>query len=106
MKYVTVLPCLLLLAFSVPTYAHDSAHAQECAKEGDKIKDTKTKNAFLASCLKKIDMTEFQMAEKAEQCDQNAINKKLSGLKKDQYLEHCYLEGETRPKPKQEQHPK
>lgn len=105
MKYVT-LCCLLLAAYSPLALAHDPTHAQECANEGEKISDSKTRNTFLASCLKKIDMTGFQLEEKAEQCDQNAINMKLEGLKKDQYLEHCYLEDETHPNPKQKPHPK
>jgi hypothetical protein len=56
--------------------------------------------------LEKIDMTAFQMNEKAEQCDQNAKNLKLEGTKKDEYLGHCYLEDYAHPNPDQLPHPK
>lgn len=105
-KNIIVLTSLLLATMAAPAFAHDAEYAKECAKEGEKIADTHTRNVFLKSCLKKIDMTAFQMGEKAEQCDLNAKNMNLEGKKKDEYLEHCYLEDETHPKPGQKPHPK
>ncbi|HEY6095875.1 MAG TPA: hypothetical protein VIU93_13075 [Gallionellaceae bacterium] len=105
MRSIAATCCLLLAAYSPLSYPHDSKHAESCSKEAENISDTKTRNAFLAACVKKVDMTTFQMEEKAEQCDQNALNMKLQGLKKDQYLEHCYLEGEAPSSPKAKPQP-
>ena len=101
-----VLTSLLLAAIAAPAFAHDAEYAKECSKEGAKISNAHKRDLFLKSCLKRIDMTAFQFSEKAEQCDQNAKNMKLDGKKKDAYLEHCYLEDDTHPSPKQTPHPK
>ncbi len=105
-KKTIVLTSLLLAAIAAPAFAHDAEYAKECSKEGAKISNAHKRDLFLKSCLKRIDMTAFQFSEKAEQCDQNAKNMKLDGKKKDAYLEHCYLEDDTHPSPKQTPHPK
>ena len=105
-KNIFVLISFLLAAIAAPAFAHDAEYAKECSKEAAKISNAHKRDTFLKSCLKRIDMTAFQFSEKAEQCDQNAKNMKLDGKKKDAYLEHCYLEDDTHPNPKQTPHPK
>ncbi len=105
-KNMIVLTSFLLATIAVPAFAHDAEYAKECTKESKNISDSHARNAFLKSCLKKIDMTAFQFSEKAEQCNQNTENLKAEGKKKDQYLEHCYLEDDTHPNPNQKPHPK
>lgn len=105
-KNMVVITSFLLAAVAAPAFAHDAEYAKECSKEGAKISNVHKRDAFLKSCLKRIDMTAFQFSEKAEQCDQNAKNMKLNGKKKDEYLKHCYLEDDTHPNTKQTPHPK
>lgn len=105
-RNIIALTSLLLVTIATPAFAHSPEYAKECTKDSEKITGAHAKNAFLASCLKNINMTVFQMEEKAEQCDQNAKNMKLEGDKKDAYLEHCYLEDDTHPNSKQKPHPK
>jgi hypothetical protein len=105
-KYMIVVTSFLLATLASPAFAHNPEHAKDCAKEGESITNLKIKNEFLASCLKKIDMTGFQMGEKAEQCIQNAKNMKLEGEKKDAYFQHCYLEDDAHPHVNQTPHPK
>ncbi len=105
-KIIILLTSLLLTAIAAPAFAHEPEYSKECVKAGEKITDMNSRNIFLESCLKKIDMTEFQMAEKAEQCYQNTVNMKLTGSKKDEYFVHCYYEDDAHPNPNQTPHPK
>jgi hypothetical protein len=105
-KYIFVVTSFLLAILASPAFAHNPDHAKDCAKEGETITNLKIRNEFLTSCLKKIDMSGFQMGEKAEQCIQNAKNMKLEGDKKDAYFQHCYLEDDAHPNATQVPHPK
>ena len=105
-KYLIEVTSFLLTTIAAPAFAHDPQQAKDCEKESARITNPNIRNAFLESCLKKIDMTGFQMGEKAEQCDQNAKNMNLVGDKKDAYLQHCYLEDDAHPNPNQTPHPK
>lgn len=97
MKSTTTLACLLLAAFAAPAFAHDSPAAQECVAKADKIKESTKRTTFLYDCIKNIEHATFVKEEKAEQCNQNAKNMKLSRHKEDLYLEHCYQENDFNP---------
>jgi hypothetical protein len=97
MKPITLLACLLLAAFAAPSFAHDSMAAQECVAKADKIKGSTKRTTFLYDCIKNIEHATFVKEEKAEQCNQNAKNMKLSRHKEDLYLEHCYQENDFNP---------
>lgn len=105
-RNIIALTGLFLLSIATPAFAHNPEYAKTCTKESENFTNAHAKSAFLKSCLKQIDMTAFQMEEKAEQCDQNAKNMKLEGERKDAYLEHCYLKDDTHPNPNQKPYPK
>jgi hypothetical protein len=105
-KIIFVLISLLLVTIAAPAFAHNPEYANECAKESEQMSNSHEKTVFLKLCLKNINMTNFQLAEKAEYCDQNSKNMKLEGKKKDEYLEHCFFEDDTHPNPNQKPHPK
>ena len=104
MKPITIAACLLLAAFAAPSFAHDSQAAKECVAKADKIKESSKRTAFLYDCIKHIEHATFVKEEKAEQCNQNAKNLKLSRHKEDEYLQHCYQENDFNPN--QIPHPK
>lgn len=94
---IAVVACLLLATVALPSFAHDSTAARECVAKADKIEDSSKRTAFLYDCIKNIEHASFVQAEKAEQCNQNAKNLKLSRHKEDLYLEHCYQENDFNP---------
>jgi hypothetical protein len=90
MKSIISLLILLLTVAALPTFAHDNEDAKECFAKSKAIVGTHEQVEFLSNCLKEIDPTAFELGERVERCNQNAINKKLEGQKKDEYLEKCY----------------
>ena len=63
-KKTIVLTSLLLAAIAAPAFAHDAEYAKECSKEGAKISNAHKRDLFLKSCLKRIDMTAFNLVRK------------------------------------------
>jgi len=104
MKNLITLTCLLLAAFAAPSFAHEMTN--DCDKQGAKITDTAKRADFIEACLKKVHEEKSdaqEMHDKKQHCDTNADNMKLSGKKKEEYLNHCYKENDfdkSNPHPK------
>ena len=95
MRYVATLLCLLLASIAAPAFAHEMTN--DCAAQGAKIAETAKRDAFIASCLKKVHDTksdEQELHDKKQHCDTNVMNMKLEGKKKTEYLNHCYKEND------------
>lgn len=104
MKHLITLTFLLLAAFTAPSFAHEMTN--DCDKQAAEIKDHKKHAEFMKECLAKVHETksdEQEMHDKKQHCDTNADNMKLSGKKKEEYLNHCYKENDfdkSNPHPK------
>jgi len=94
MKYIAALTCLLLAAFTAPSFAHEMTN--DCAAQAAKIADKKESIKFEKDCLAKVEKTadEHEQHDKQEHCDTNAKTMKLEGKDKKEYLEHCYHESD------------
>jgi hypothetical protein len=104
MKYVTALICLMFAFVAAPTFAHEMTN--DCDKQAAKIKNHEKHDKFMKECLAKVNETksdEQEMHDKKQHCDTNAENMKLTGEKKEKYLNHCYKENDfdkSNPHPK------
>lgn len=92
MKYIIALISFLLFTTAVHAFANSN---NDCKSQSAKLAPAE-RDAFMKSCLKKSadKSREKAQKEKEGQCNQNAINKKLEGQKKQEYLQHCYREND------------
>jgi hypothetical protein len=97
MKYIVTLLSVLLITVAGPAFAHRGNDCADAAAKLPMAERTEFTKACLARAAAHENSESIAQKEKEAQCDVNVKNMKLVGLKKKQYVDHCYQENDFDP---------